>query len=268
MRGVERTLSVLRALNELNGSSVTLLACRTSISRPALYRILETLIAQGYVRRRMEENWYELTSKIRLLSDGYRDSDWVREVALPLINELQREIVWPTDLATFSDNAMYLRETTRRCSPLTIDGLTVGLRLPMLHTATGRAFLAYCDNAERQIIIENLMRSGRAEDAKAKDEKFIESMISVTRKRGYAEREEEIFPKTSAIALPIHSSGRILACINITFIASVLKPKDAADRYLAALSDVAKAIGRRVDSYRREYDGLTPSGKNGRWAAK
>src|SRR5580692_9483476 len=107
-------------------------------------------------RCRENEERYELTMLVRSLSDGFNDESWVRTVAQPVMETLQREIVWPTDIAMFFDDAMYLRETTRPRSPLTIDNATVGLRLPMLQSATGRAYLAFCTNEERRTILENL----------------------------------------------------------------------------------------------------------------
>jgi len=47
MRGVKRTLAVLRALNQHNGERVSDLARLTEIPRPSLYRVLETLCALG-----------------------------------------------------------------------------------------------------------------------------------------------------------------------------------------------------------------------------
>lgn len=243
MRGVERTLAVLRELNRKNGASVTVLAKATGISRPALYRILETLATLGYIGRRPDSDRYELTSLVRALSDGYREEDWVREVALPRLAAVQQEIIWPVDLATFHDNAMYLRESTRRASPLTIDGLFVGNRVPMLHSATGRAYLAYCSGAERDAILEGLCTSRCPEDSQAHDKRFVKALLSKTRAQGYGEREEGLFPRTSAIAVPIRAGVRVLACLNITFIASVLKPGEAAERYLSLLQNAAEQIG-------------------------
>lgn len=251
MRGAERTLAVLRALNAANGSTVSALAEATAISRPALYRILDSMCVQGYVRRREDGDRYELTALVRTLSDGYRDDDWVTQAAVPVMRRLQQEIVWPTDLASFHDNAMYLRETTRSRSPLTIDGVAVGVRLPMLATSSGRAYLAFCEEAERQAILTNLRLSGRPEDARAKDKRYVASLLALTRKQGYGERCEDIFPKTSAIAIPITLGRRIVACLNITFIASVLTPKEAARRYLASMQVSAREIeqqARRVDA--------------------
>lgn len=247
MRGAQRTLKVLRALNLHNGASVTQLSGMTVISRPALYRILDTLCSQGYVRRRPGEGEYELTALVRTLSDGYKDEDWVRQAAIPVIEALQQEVVWPTDLATFHDNAMYLRETTRKRSPLTIDGVGVGERLPMLRSATGRAYLAFCTEAERKLILDNLRASGRPEDAGAGNRRHVNAMLAATRSRGYGERQEDMFAKTSALAIPIQAGERILACLNITFIASVMTPREAAQRYLASMKLAAASILGRLD---------------------
>jgi IclR family mhp operon transcriptional activator len=247
MRGAERTLRLLIALNEGVDGTVSGLAAATGVSRPAVYRILAVLIAHGFVRRSQSgTDRYELTMLVRKLSAGYRDEDWIREAALPSIEALQREIVWPTDLATFHDNAMFLRETTRGRSPLTIDRVAVGVRLPMLRSATGRAYLASCANGELERILENLRAGGRPEDAGAYDQKLVRALIAQTRKRGYGEREEDMFPKTSAIAVPVFLDERPIACLNVTFIASVLTPDEAAARYLDLLRRASREIELRA----------------------
>lgn len=243
MRGAERALGVLRALNDRNGSSVTALSAMTGISRPALYRILESLCIQGYIRKRSEGDRYELTALVRSLSHGYKDEDWLRQSAVPVIEELQEQVVWPTDLATFHDNAMYLRETTRGRSPMTIDGVAVGMRMPMLRSATGKAYLASCSPDERKLILANLRTSTHPDDAISNDAAFVRNLLSMTTRRGYGERQNDLVPKTSSIAIPLHHAGRVLACLNITFISSALTPAEAAHRYLAAM----QAAGRRIE---------------------
>jgi len=241
MRSVLRTVEVLRALNEHNGSRAAELHRATSIPRPSLYRVLETLCACGYVRRRDNER-YELTARTRALSSGFKDEDWIREIALPVLQELQREIVWPTDIVLFDDDAVVLAETTRRNSPLTIDKFRPGARLPLLRSATGRAYLAFCPEAERQAILERLAASRAPENARARDRRYIASLISKTRTNGYGEQHGEIDPKVAGIAVPVLSGGRVAACINITFIASALTCAEAASRYLVSLKRTARRI--------------------------
>jgi len=252
LRGVVRTVGVIRALNEHHGARVSDLTHVTGIPRPSLYRVLETLCTLGYARRRRgDDERYELTALVRSLSDGFNDEAWVREIALPVMELLQHEIVWPTDLATFFGDAMYLRETTRRKSPLTIDNATVGLRLPMLRSATGRVYLAYCSDAEREAILDNLARSTAPEDAGARDRRYVRNMLSLTRRNGYGQQHGEIFPKTAAIAVPIMHEERVMACLNISFIASALTPRDAAARYLNALRSASHTIEEKIRSASR-----------------
>ena len=247
LRGVVRTLEVLRAVNDDPGAGVSALAQRTRIPRPSLYRILETLCELGYVQRRADGEGYAPTMLVRSLSDGFNDETWVRAAALPVMEALQKEIVWPTDIASFFDGAMYLRETTRRHSPLTIDTARVGLRLPMLRSATGRAYLAFCSDAERAAIVDRLRRSRAPEDALARDDRYVSNLVTMTCRKGYGERHGEIFPKTGAIAVPVMHGKRVLCCLNISFIASALTPAEAAVRYLEPLNAAARKIARQLD---------------------
>ena len=245
-RGVERTLSVIRAFNESGAASISEVARATGIPRPSLYRILNALCGLGYLRRQTNDKCrYELTLLVRTLSDGAGDETWVHGVAEPVMEALQRDIVWPTDLASFSGNRMVIRATTRRHSPLTIDTVTAGVRLPILYSASGRAFLAFCEDVERETILSNLRRSTARDDEIASDERFIRRLLSKTRTNGYGGRAGgEIYKKTGSISVPIFQSGHVLACLGISFIASALSPEEAASRYLVQLRDAAAAIER------------------------
>jgi IclR family mhp operon transcriptional activator len=230
------------ALNRHNGAGVSELAMASQISRQALYRILETLCDEGFVERREDRDRYELTPLVRCLSDGFRDEDLVRKIATPVIRQLQKDLVWPSDLATFHGTAMCLRETTRPNSPMTIDRATIGWRLSMLGSASGRAYLAWCPQEERRLILENLQSSRHPDDALAHDEHWVRTLLSTTRQRGYGERFDEVRSRTGAIAVPFHQGERVMGCLCITFIASALNPAEAARRHLDRLRAAAAEI--------------------------
>jgi IclR family mhp operon transcriptional activator len=210
--------------------------------------VLEVLCAEGYAARRAGHDTYHLTPLVRSLSEGFKDEDWVRDVATPVMNELQAAVVWPTDLSTFHGNAMYLRETTRAISPMTIDRVTVGLRLPLLHSAAGRAYLAWCPRAEQQLILENLRSSTDPDDSRARDAEWVHTLIASTRRRGYGECQEELVQRTSAIAIPIHHGNRVFGCLSIAFITSAVTPQQAARRYLDQLRAAAAEVERGLQS--------------------
>ncbi len=243
-QGILRTLEALRALNIRNGSTVSELNALTGISRPALYRILEALTSAGYVKR--GDARYRLTHMVRLLSDGFRDEDWIAEVAAPVLDELQRRVTWPTDLGLFSNNSLYLRDTTRRKSPLVIDRGTIGFRLPLLATAMGLAYISFCPDEEREDILAALRHSEWSFDQIAKDRKQVRQLIAKTRSDGYGSRYRQVVLETGSIALPIMHDGHVKACIGITFFASALTPPQAATKYLAELKRAANQIEERA----------------------
>ncbi len=249
-RSAIRALAVLRALNDLGSCTALGLSRETAIPRPAVYRVLDALCASGYVQRHPTDERYRVTHLVRRLSDGYRDEDWVAEIGGPEINKLRQQVVWPTDLATFANDAMYLRETSRLYSPFKIDTSTVGERLPMLITSAGRAYLAFCPKAEREVILANLARSSDPDDLGARDPRYVARIIRQTLSKGYAWRDGEFMPKTASISVPIMCGERVLATIAITFISSATRPAAVAARHLGALRETAKAIEQRVE--RRE----------------
>lgn len=252
MRGPLRTITVLRALNVRNGATVAELSTVTGISRPALYRILETLRTAGYVSVNLRQQRYCLTMLVRTLAEGFSDEDWVTQVARPVLSALQRKVLWPVDLGTFMNNAMWIRETTRQSSPLTIDRGVVGLRFPMLQGATGRAYLAFCPANERQQILTNLSRCPEAGNELVHRPGELKALLDRTRDSGYGQRYGEQPTETGAIAVPVLVGERVIACINMTFIASAMRPEEAARQHLSAMLRSAKKIAEGVQRLEAE----------------
>jgi IclR family mhp operon transcriptional activator len=255
-KGVARTLDVLRALNQANGSTVGELHAMTEVSRPALYRILDEFRAAGYVARD-DRGAFHLTHLVRCLSDGYRTEDRITHIASPVLDALQRRVLWPTDLAFYANHAMYLRETTRRQSALVIDRAHIGLRLPLLSSALGLAYISYCADTEREAIIDALRKSDRPEDQVASDARRVAQIIRQTRSDGYGSRYMGALPGlastgTGTIALPVWLQGRVCACIAITFFSKVMTVAEAAGRYLEDLKEARAEIEKQLGNAKSE----------------
>ena len=252
MRGALRTLQVLRALNVRNGATVIELSRDTGISRGALYRLLETLREEGYVALDLARRHYRLTILVRGLAEGFADDDWVRDVARPAIWRLQKKVIWPVDFGTFIDNAMWIRETTRPLSPLTIDRIVVGVRFPMLRSATGRTYLAWCPDDEREEILRNLVAARELGHELIADRPTLDAMLERTRRAGYGARTGELARESGAIAVPIMADARVIGCLTLTFIRSAMTEADAAARYLDAIRAGAAEIAEGVARHRAD----------------
>lgn len=242
VRGLSRGLAVLRAVNALGQATAMDVARETGLPRPTVHRLLETLRAEGYVRRVALREAYRLTLKVRGLAGGYKDDDWITDVADVVLGDLVREVVWPTDIATFEDDGMVIRATTHRRSPLSIERSWVGRQLPMLSTAVGRTYLAFVPAAEREAILERLAGSTGPDGEKMRQRRQVLRVLADTRQRGYGTRQRELMLKTSSIAVPIMDGARVLGCLNIIWIDSAIRFETATARYLPMLRAAAARI--------------------------
>ena len=235
LRAVSRTLEVLRILNGKGHASVLEISRLSNISRPALYRILETLEKDGYVQHEAHGASYRLTSLVLQLSVGYRDQDWLTELVEPYLERLQKDLVWPTDFATYEFGRMLLRDTTRRMSPWDFDGAKVGLRLPVLHTSLGLAYMASLDDAGLEGVLATLRRSDDPFDVMAHEPKNVAARIAAVRKAGFALRPPGFFTTTKTIAVALRGPIGPLGALGITFAASAVSGEEAVKRLLPPL---------------------------------
>jgi IclR family mhp operon transcriptional activator len=242
----DRVLLLIKALNQRGASSVLELQAATNMSRPAIYRLLRVLSQFDYVRQIPDRAKFQLTTVIQELSDQIGDNERLVEIATPLLEKFQKEIIWPSSLSTFDKGKMVIRATTKGRSPLVFDRGHTGTRLPVLETAQGRAYLAFCSKQERRIVLDFLNRSGDPVDDLIKLPLAVTRILRDTAKRGYATRKGRFPENTSSIAVPVLVADTAVATVAISFLSSALSLDQAASRFLRQLSKVATEIGSKM----------------------
>jgi len=246
VQGLSRGLAILHAINlsPEGWTSIAELSASTGLHRTTVRRLLETLQAEGYVRRSASDDSYRLNQKIRQLSDGFTDDEWISEIANPVLGELLQKVVWPSDLCTLDGDSMLVRETTHRFSPLSFHRAMIRQRMPVLFTSAGRAYLAYCSSEERQQILR-LLAAGTDEQANfARNRILVEQMLEKVRRQGYASNDGEWNQqlKIAAIAMPVRHKEHVLASINVVFLKKAMNATEAAVRFLPALQAAIEKI--------------------------
>lgn len=246
VQGLSRGLALLHAINRAAKGWATIaeLSAETGLHRTTVRRLLETLQVEGYVRRSPSDDSYRLNHKIRQLSDGFTDDEWISEIANPVLGELLKKLVWPSDLCTLDGDCMLVRETTHRFSPLSFHRAMIRQRMPVLFTSAGRAYLAFCKDEERQQVL-NLIRQGNDEQAAfARNEKLVANLIDKVRQQGYATNDGEWSSqeKISALAVPIFGNDHVIGAINVVFLRKALSLQDASLRFVPELHNAAEKI--------------------------
>ena len=243
IRALNRGLEVLTELNRLERAAINTLANAVGLPRTTTYRILETLRLGGYVERDAHDDCYRPTIMVRALSEGFDDEAMVAHIAKPHLATLGNAIVWPISIATPSGSVMMIRETTDLQSPLALEQYGAGIRVPMLTSAAGRAYLAYCSTPQREALLELLSRSSLPEDRLVRSRVEVERILNETRTQGYgmAQRARRVSEETS-LAIPVRGKDRVLATISVRYAATAVPLRTAVEQFLPKMRDVVSKI--------------------------
>ena len=252
VHGLMRGLAVLHALNRAHEGAATAgeLSKQTGLHRTTVRRLLETLMSEGYVRRSDSDDSYRLHLKVRELSDGFTDDEWISQIASPMLGELLKQVVWPSDLTTASGDAMVIRETTHRFSALSFHRSMVGRRMPMLCSASGRAYFAFCDQRERDELRRLMIESDGENAGLARNPELLQRLVAKVQGDGYGtnygdwKQEEHV----AAIAVPIRHRGQVLACLNVVCLKRAVTLEALIERYLPPLRSAVADIERKLIS--------------------
>lgn len=254
INALERGLDVLRKLDERHGQSLAELHAATGIPKPSLLRILDTLEASGFAWRAIGDGRYRRRFALILRPSLADELLAIGEIAAPFLESLRRKVIWPSDVLVFRDFRMELVETSRRQSTLGVAMYPLGYRVEMFLSAPGRAWLAFCSDAERETVLadaalhppmlqrsRDLLRGGLAD------------ILDETRRLGYASRDplfggaddkdiSVIDDRLDAIAVPLMAGGRVLATMNLVWPRKYRLKEQIVREHLADLQETAASI--------------------------
>ncbi len=241
-----RGLSVLEALNWRAISSIEQVAAQTALPKATVVRVLHNLAARGYVQRLPLRKGYMLAERVLNLSSGFSSRDTVVEIARPLIATFTAKHKWPVSLATLEGDSMRVRVSSGAESPFSTatDRARLNRRVPLLVAAHGRAYLAFCPDDERRIILSLLRASERRDDLVARDETYVNAMIATIRRTGYAITAPIAGEPAIGLAVPVTAGDRLLGTLSLRYLGKAMIERDVARRYLDSLRDLAEAISR------------------------
>ena len=242
VRAVERVIQIILYLNQFNGLNSNQIALGTKLSRGTAYRMLETLRTQGLVETH-NDGRYRLTCKVRQLADGFDDEEWISSIARPEMVRLTEIIAWPAMMTTPSGIDMVLRATTDPQTSLLFRRHTVGLTVPMLGSAAGRCYLAYCSRSRREAILELIVKMApNPWPEVARDIAGIQKSLAAIRRQRVSVSDTPDH-RSASLAVPIIIEGGPLAVLGMRYFKSAMSQKEAVRRFLGPLLHSARWIG-------------------------
>jgi IclR family mhp operon transcriptional activator len=137
-----------------------------------------------------------------------------------------------------------VRESTHRVSLLSQHRATIGIKIPMLVSSLGRAWLTWCAAEEREATLSLLSERTDAIGKMARDTIYVRRVLRETRRRGYAVNKGEWASEASvtAVGLPIRVGEHAIGAINLVLQGNVVSDREIATRYVPLLRALADEI--------------------------
>jgi IclR family transcriptional regulator, mhp operon transcriptional activator len=239
---VRRALEILRVLNRLRIATIGDLHAATKMPKPTIVRMLETLIAEGYVARDNMCGGYRVTHRVQELNSGYEGIAQIIEVSRPFAIELTNRIKWPVGLGTFDGDAIAIQFWTGSISPWARADTILGNRPSLVTSAMGRAYLAFCGEAERKSAMKAL-REDRSAPFDSEAEERFHALLAGIREKGYALRAPHTEPRRSTtVAMPIRDQETVLASVTVSFFTSAVPREKVVERIIEPLRETVGKI--------------------------
>ncbi|QIG50694.1 helix-turn-helix domain-containing protein [Nordella sp. HKS 07] len=247
VNAVVRALDILRLINEFGPISVVDLQKRSGMPKATALRMVETLIAVGYVSRSAGA-LYAPTGKCLLLSSGFDIKAGYVKAAEPVLAKLRDTVGWPSDFAIYDNDAMLIVLTSSELGVLSLSGQGVA-RAPLLRSGLGRAYLAHLPDDECESLIDRFLPA----DPRAGTRRQLERMLAEARERGYAVSDEDyldtLYPVgMHAIAVPVMGRSGPIAALNVLFLRKALPLEKGVKTLLSPLRAAAHEIGESIES--------------------
>ena len=258
INALARGLQILQVLQTSQGMSLAALHGRTGVPKASLLRILKTLMEQGFIWQRMvDDAWVPSFSLAEMAGRMNRDHQLL-EIASPILETLTRQVEWPSVLAVPRLSHMEVIETNVTRSYFDNIRLgPMGFQVNMLRSASGRAFLAFCEEPAREAVLQSLRRSDRKGDRLAQSAAYVEQALAETRAQGYGLRDPDfggdfdegrsvIDDGRESLAVAIRLPGHVPGTLNITWTRKVHKRDVAIQLFAGPAQRAADEIAART----------------------
>ena len=220
MPSVDKALLALLALADAGPAGLPLseIANRLNLNRSSLHVTLAALRFRNFVEQSPATGFYRLGSALGQLSLTYLNSLDIRATLRPAVQRLAEQINEVCHISVLDGREiLYIEkiESNKAIQP----GTKVGMRLPALTTAMGRAMIAreYPTYNAFRTRFENALIPRTPNAPSDLDEEW--KRICDTMERGYAVDNQENVEGLVAVAIAVQSGDRAVAAVSVVSLA-------------------------------------------------
>jgi IclR family mhp operon transcriptional activator len=241
VNALSRGLLVLETVNAYGPIGLSAVRNHTGIPKATALRLLESLRQAGYLTFDESTKTYDVSLRALALSSNVSLENSLVETARPVIERLRVKLGWPSDLAVFHADKMVIIDTNRKLGMLS-SNRSIGSRVPIMASATGRAYLSGMPDDEREKLLETLRESRDPYEKLARNRRAVERIIRDTRSRGYALSNQEFLKTNRGAAVAVSREGVVVCVVNLIAVASLVTLEEVERRYVPMLLEAKNEL--------------------------
>jgi len=189
------------------------IASKLEIGQSTAYRLVHTLIEEGFIVRDPSAKSYRLAASVLALSHTIMTKMQLCHLSIQILEKLAEVTSETAHIGVFKDHqVLYLLKMD---SSYPVHLLShAGRKNPVHCTSTGQVLLAY----QSEATIEQVIHKGLAcyTSTTITDSIKLKNLLKTIRSQGYAVSQEELHEGVVSIAAPVKDSkGKVIAAVSI-----------------------------------------------------
>jgi IclR family transcriptional regulator, acetate operon repressor len=241
LRSVNRALSALELVADAGELGVTELGRRLGVHKATASRLAATLAERGLLERDPQTDRYRLGfGLVRLAGAAMARLDLVSSARATLDDLAERTHETVTIGVLSHDDVVSVDQVTGTRSIVSVSW--VGKRTPLHTTSTGKVFLAFMGDDERERRLAEPLEAATPRSVTSPE--TMRTQLAEIRRRGYAQTLEELEVGLNAVAAPV-GDGTVIAALSVSGPSFRLRPVDL-PRIGQQTIEAADAVSRRL----------------------
>jgi IclR family pca regulon transcriptional regulator len=242
MGGLAKGLLIIEAFSPRRTRMTISEAAKSSgTSRASARRCLLTLAELGYLE--FDGKYFRPQPRLLALSAGYSGARSLPELAHPFLRAARDDLQESVSLAMLDrDVALFVARS--EAERLVTTGISLGTRIDLYCSATGRVLLSGWDDERLMTYLDRIKPEARTKYALVRKAALGEAVRNV-RKLGYSTTDQELEIGLRSIAVPVRDSrGTIVAAMSASASSARVSIPQMVKGFLPVLERNAASLGR------------------------
>lgn len=250
VRTVDRALTILKLFIDCDiAVSLTDISCKVQLNKSTAYRLLQTLVKNGFMEQSLQTGKYNLGVAVLALGDAFLRQNDLCQRAHEALVQLRNRCGETIHLAVLEGSEVVYLDKLPGLHPIGLMSSRVGGRSPVHCTGVGKVLLAYKTNDVN--IPSDTTRNFRSFTPHTiTTQKALDGELSKIRQNGYGIDSEEHEIGVACIAGPIFDHLGILAAISVS---------GPVERITANMDEFVKLVREEAAKISLSFGGTMPS---------